>query len=228
MNIEINFSATPYRQVQSVLLRRRLILITLSVTFSLLMAASVRALVSWSATRAQASGLRSQIAREDGLRSRAEAFLNRPDSRRTRQAAEFLNAAFARRAFSWTELFADLEPVVPPRVHVTSIRPEFTADGRVELHLAISSSAKDGGVDLVRRLEHSPRFAQAQIVDERQQEDRSAGSTLQFNISALYIPGFMRTRDGGGAVRAAPGESPADQPASRQGARSEEASLARH
>ena len=133
MNIEINFSAAPYRQVQRALLHRRLILIALSLAFSLLLATSVRALVSWSATRAQAFELRSQIAREDGLRSRAETFLNRPDSRRTRQAAEFLNAAFARRAFSWTELFADLEPVVPQHVHVTSIRPEFTADGRVEL-----------------------------------------------------------------------------------------------
>jgi len=219
MEITLNFASEPYQQVQRFLLRWRLILSVTAILCLALLYGSVTTCLSWHTTRKQVIGLKKQIEQQDRIKANAEAFLNRPESRRTRLTADLLNAAFARKAFSWTEVFADLEPIMPPKLHVTSIHPEFTADGRLELHLTVAASVRDAGVDLVRKLEQSSHFAQAQIIDEKQQNEHSSAEIFQYSITAVYIPGFVRGKtvaekvDLAGTANTPPGEMAANQSA---------------
>ena len=222
MEITVNFASEPYQQVQRVLLHWRIVLSAAAILFAVLLYGTVTACLSWHTTKKQVADLKLQIDRQDRFRANAEAFLNRPDSRRTRLASALLNASFARKAFSWTEVFADLEPIMPPKLHVTGIQPEFTTDGRVELHLTVAASARNAGVDLVRKLEQSSHFTQAQIIDERKQMDRS-NETFLYSITAVYIPGFARgnvaaeKRKVASAATPPPGEMAANQGAMERG-----------
>ncbi len=209
MDISINLASQPYQQVQQLVSRWRLILCATALLALVLCGAAVAAFVSWRTTQQQAAGLTRQIEALDRQKAEAEVFMNRAENRQLRRRAEFLNATIARKAFSWTEVFTDLEHIMPPGLRVTSLHPEINGDDQLELHLTVSGSARGAAIQLVRRLEQSPHFAQAQINSEATQAPQNAqGDSIQYDISAIYIPGFARTamreQEARGAVEAQP------------------------
>ncbi len=193
MDITINLASQPYGQLQRFVLRWRLILSAVALLAVALLYGSVSACLSWRVTQQQASELKQQIAELDRQKADAETYMNRAENRQIRQRAEFLNATIARKAFSWTEVFTDLEHIMPPRLHVTSIHPEVDNEGQLELHLMVAGSERQAAIELVRRLEQSPHFAQAQINSEATQTGQNAqADPIQYSISAIYIPAFAR------------------------------------
>ncbi len=199
MDITINLASQPYQQVQRFLLRWRLLISAVTLLALALLCGSVAACLSWYTIRTQAAALQRQIDKYDRRKAEAEAFLNRPGNRQIRQRAGFLNALIARKAFSWTEVFTDLEQIMPPGLHVTSIHPEVTNDDQLELHLTVAGSKRVAAIELVRRLEQSSHFAQALIQDEATrspQNTQTPGDLVQYNITATYIPGFAREKPG--------------------------------
>lgn len=194
MEITINFASQPYQQVQRFLLRWKLLISATALLAVALMYASVTSYLSWRVTRKQAVETRQRIEQQDRIREQAEAYLNRPEAREVRSRADLLNATIARKAFSWTGVFADLEQVMPPHLHVTSIRPTVSPDGQFELQLAVVGSVPEAGIDLVRRLEQSSHFAQAQIKDESTVKGQGPGDQFRYVVTATYIPTFARAK----------------------------------
>ena len=105
-----------------------------------------------------------------------------------RDRSQFLNDLIERKAFSWTQVFEDLERVMPARIHVVSIRPEVDEDNQLEIKLQVAGESRDRVNELVRKMEESPRFKQPQIKSETQQSGQAAGDNVEFAISALYVP----------------------------------------
>ena len=133
--------------------------------------------------------IRAEIAQRDQERAQAEAFLSQPQNRTIRDRSQFLNALIERKAFSWTHVFEDLERVMPARLHVVSIHPELTSDDQLQIKLTVAGESRDRAIDLVRRMEESPRFRQPEINSENAQTNsQTPGDNVEFNISALYVP----------------------------------------
>ena len=135
--------------------------------------------------------MESVIARFDQERARAEATLNQPQNRVIRDRSRFLNDLFARKAFSWTQLFEDLERVMPAHLHVVSIHPDMSKDNNLEIKLVVGGDNSEQARDLVRKMEASKRFKETHIDSERTSDnDRGANTTdrVQFDINALYVP----------------------------------------
>jgi type IV pilus assembly protein PilN len=133
----------------------------------------------------------SQIASRDKEQADAQALLNLPQNTSTRDRSQFLNDLFQRKAFSWTQVFENLEQVMPPRLHVVSIRPETTSDNELEIKLAVAGDSRERAIDLVRKMEASQRFRQTEIQQESTDTGSAAavaGDTVLFNISAIYVP----------------------------------------
>jgi len=132
-----------------------------------------------------------QIASRDREQADAQALLNQAQNSSTRDRSQFLNDLFQRKAFSWTKVFENLEQVMPPRLHVVSIRPELTPDNELEIKLVVAGDSRDRAIELVRKMEASQRFHQTQIQQETTETGSAgafAGDTVMFNISALYVP----------------------------------------
>jgi len=200
MKITINFATQPYQEIERFMLRWKLVLSGAALLAIVLLSASVVSIVNWRTTRLQAAELRRQIDEQDRMRSQVETLLSRPENQQIRLRAELLNSAIARKAFSWTEVFTDLEGIMPPRMHVASIHPEVNSDDQLELHLSVSGSSREDGIKLVRRLEQSSHFSQARINEERDQDpQKGRGSeVIHFGITAVYIPGFARAKSTAG------------------------------
>ena len=74
-----------------------------------------------------------------------EARMRQPQNTAVLERAQFLNALFASKSFSWTAVMMDLEKVLPAGVQVTSIEPVITQGRRCEHPAAGERGPRPGG-----------------------------------------------------------------------------------
>jgi type IV pilus assembly protein PilN len=125
--------------------------------------------------------------------------LNLPQNATTRDRSQFLNDLFQRKSFSWTKAFEDLEQVMPPRLHVVSIHPELGPDNELEIKLIVAGDSREHALDLVSKMEASQHFHDTYIEEENSSPGNgsTSGDTVQFHITALYVPGIGSSTPGG-------------------------------
>ena len=188
MRVDINLATRPYEDAGPLWLRWGGALAVLGL-FTLILLYSV--LAGWAAARKDRSliALREQqIAARDQERAKAEAILNLPEDRSTRDRSQYLNDLFRRKAFSWTKVFEDLERVMPARLHLVSIHPAMAPDNGLEIKLVVAGESRERALELVRKMESSQRFQQTQIQQWSTQPGQTPGDNVQFDISAVYVP----------------------------------------
>jgi type IV pilus assembly protein PilN len=188
MRIDINLASHPYEDAGPLWLRWGGALAAVAVLTLILL---YSALSGWASARSDRNLIEQreqQIAARDQQKVKAEETLNLPANRGTRDRAQFLNDLFLRKAFSWTKLFEDMERVMPPRLHVVSIRPERTLDNQLEIKIVVAGESRDRAIELVKKMETSQRFQQTQIEQESSGTGQTPGDNVQFDISTMYVP----------------------------------------
>jgi Tfp pilus assembly protein PilN len=187
MRLDINLATQPYEDGRRFWIRWGTIL---DVAGVVTLALVIAAFTSWAAARkdqVQISKFKDDIAKCEQERAKAQEVLDRPENRSTRDQSKFINGLIRRKSFSWTEVFSDLEHMMPPELHVTAIRPEVTKDNQLEIKLSVSGKSRDRAIQLVHRMEQSPRFYQPQIEEESHQTGQN-GDVTHFEIASAYIP----------------------------------------
>jgi Tfp pilus assembly protein PilN len=133
--------------------------------------------------------LQQKIASLEKKRAAAEAISNRPENHDVNAQKNFWNKQFTRRSFSWTQLFNDLQRIMPPRAYVTSVRPEITVDNRLKLTLSIKGDKHDNALELVQKMEKSERFRNPLINTDSSEKDQRTGQMLyKLDIVTYYTP----------------------------------------
>jgi type IV pilus assembly protein PilN len=141
----------------------------------------------------QIADVKRELASLDAEKAQAQAILNKPANRSVADRSQFLNELFARKALSWTRVFSEMERIMPPNIHVVSMKPDYAPDNELLLHMVVATDSRDRAVELVRRMEKSNHFRQPQVVAEavlnNSQGDQSGvGGNIQFDIAAIYLP----------------------------------------
>ena len=198
MRLNINLATQPYEDARLFWKRWGSGLVALGLVTLVLLYFTIAGWLAARQDRVLIDKAEQQIATRDLERSNAQATLNAPQNQTTRDQSAFLNDLFERKALSWTQLFEELERVMPARLHVVSITPELTPDKQLKIKLLVAGDSRDGALELVRKMEASPRFRQTQIVSEQQsdQNAKSPQDLVQFQISALYAPVGAGTQGG--------------------------------
>src|SRR5438445_1132732 len=198
MHIDINLATHPYQDARRFWRQWGLGLSALAILTLLLAYTTVSGFVSARSDHNLIKQREQQIAERDRERTNAERLLNLPENRSIRDRSQFVNVLFQRKAFSWTRVFEDLERVMPPRLHVVSIRPDMSSDN-LEIKLVVAGDSREQALDLVRKMEGSKRFKQTQIESERSEATpNNNGDRVQFDISALYVPSAEVAQESGG------------------------------
>src|SRR6267143_3305871 len=187
MRIDINLASQPYEDARQFWLRWGTALAAVAVLTLALLAGTVTGGLNARRDRAKIADLRTRIAQRDQTRQEAEDFLNRPENRATRDESQLINELIEHKAFSWTRVLEDLEKVMPPRVHLVSIRPELDEDNQLALKMVVAGDSRERGIELERRMEDSRHFARTRISDERYQQS-TTGDNAQMDIVAIYVP----------------------------------------
>lgn len=124
-----------------------------------------------------------RLAELDKQRKDAEATLARPENAGTRDTNDYLNETFKLKSFSWTQVLSDLERLVPSGVQVVSIKPVVVGDD-VKVTMEVSAAERARVLEMVRRMEASPRFPSVGITNESTRDQ----GRLTIDIQADYAP----------------------------------------
>jgi type IV pilus assembly protein PilN len=191
MRLNINLASQPYEDAGRFYMLWLPLLIVLAAIAATLCGYAYHRYDDSRQVENQLSEKRKEIVQLDKERTEAEAILNRPENSGTRDQAQYLNSLFAIKSFSWTNVLADLEKIMPPHVQVVSIKPELNAEGQLQFNLSVTSEKRDDAIELVRRMEASPRFQQAQMVSEKAKND-SKDNKLSVEIVSGYVPAVRK------------------------------------
>jgi type IV pilus assembly protein PilN len=189
VRLNINLATKPYQDVRRVLLQWGGLVLLLAVcTIGL----AWFAVSTWRESRdvnTKIAALESDIAGLDRQHATALAILRLPQNSSVVENSKFLNGLIARKSFSWTRVFMQLEEIMPPKLHVVSISPQLQPKtNTVEVHLTVAGTSRQAAVELVKRLEQSSSFREARITEEREAHDKNSLDTVIFQVAALYVP----------------------------------------
>ncbi len=200
MRTNINLATQPYEDAREYLARWGPLLALLLVVTLGLVWITVRNVRRSSDINGQVSQMRHNIAALDEEKAEAETMLALPQNRGTVQKSQYLNSIFARKAFSWTTVFSDMEKLMPPGLHVISITPELDAQNQLQVHIVVGGERRDRAIQLVRNLEQTPRFRNVMLRSDvtnqvtaapgngRGQSTALDTDLIKFDIVAQYIP----------------------------------------
>jgi type IV pilus assembly protein PilN len=187
MRLDINLATRPYEDSRQFWVRWGAGLGLLGVLTLVLLYFVATGIASARKDRVLITEREQQIAERDAQRTRAEATLNLPENRSTRDRSQFLNDLFQLKAFSWTRVFEDMERVMPNRLRVLSIQPTMSSGHQLELKLIVGGDTREHAQELVRRMEGSQHFQDTKIEIENTQMG-GQGDPVHFEISATYVP----------------------------------------
>lgn len=192
MRFNINLASHPYEVAQTYRRQMTLAITGLGVVAVLLLSyIAYQQLHSRSINR-QLAQIQSQMHSLENEEAQEHAILNKPTNKVIADQSDFLNQLFARKSLSWTHIFTEMEKIVPPELHVVSMKPEYTKTNDLVLHVIVATDSRDRAVELVRNMEKSNHLRQAQIVAEtvttNSGDQAAGGGNIQFDIAAIYVP----------------------------------------
>ncbi|MGB8887065.1 MAG: PilN domain-containing protein [Candidatus Korobacteraceae bacterium] len=193
MRLNINLASQPYEVARQYRQRMTAVIAALSLAAVVLLGYIIYQRVHSRTILRKLAEVQQQIDGLDREESQARAILNKPANRVVADQSNFLNELFARKALSWTRIFTEMERIVPPELHVVSMKPEYTKTNDLMLHMMVATDSRERAVELVRHLEKSNHFRQPQVVAETVVANTSAQAAgtgnIQFDITAIYVPG---------------------------------------
>ncbi len=186
MRLDLNLATRPYEDAREFWIRWGSVVAVLALVTLALVAWSVRGWMNAGKDRRAIAELQAQIHGRDAERASAQAYLELPANRSTRDQSQFLNGLIQRKAFSWTRVFEDLERVMPNNLHVVSLRPEINEQGQLQLDMKVVGNTRAPAVELVHRMEGSRHFQGSQLVQESQAGEN--GTAVVATVAAIYVP----------------------------------------
>lgn len=186
MRCKINLATQPYEDAGRFYGRWLLALALVTIVSAVLVYAAAS---NWRASREAGRQIRQfkqTLAQLNSDQKAEEAILNEPQNQDMRVRGEFLNDAIRRKSFSWTQVFSELERIMPTGLHVVSIKPELAADNQLAIRMTVAGDSRERGMELMRRMEESKAFHATALVNEN--TGTQPPDSISFDISALYTP----------------------------------------
>jgi Tfp pilus assembly protein PilN len=161
MKIPINLASQPFRRDRA--------MIAASVAVSLLLVASLGALISLilldrsqtAEVRGELDRLNREIHQVSAEQAKLDGVLRRPENTEVLERSVLLNQILYRKGISWTKILEDLGTTLPYNVQVMNIRPFVNKDNRITLDMQVAAQMQGAIVDFLKALESSPLFQDA-------------------------------------------------------------------
>ena len=103
---------------------------------------------------AQVRQMQMEIKKLDSESAVSQAILASGGNKPARLQAQFLNTVIARKSFSWTRTFSDLERIMPAQVHLISLEPRFDEANQLEIRMSVGATSHEKATELLKKLEH--------------------------------------------------------------------------
>jgi type IV pilus assembly protein PilN len=138
------------------------------------------------AVREKIGKIRLEMIGMEQQRSELEQFFNRPENAKLHDRSAFLNTLIDEQSLNWTQMFMDLEKILPAGVRVISIQPKHEK-GIVEVKLVVGAISDDAKLKFLNALEKSSSFTRVILINEKP-STLSPGNAdrVDIELSAVY------------------------------------------
>lgn len=189
MRLNINLASLKYEDVRQFYFRWGMAAALTGVLTVILLVLAALNYSKSSQSNDRIRALEEQKADLEKRRADAQAISNRPENHDVNAQKNYWNKQITRRSLSWTQLFNDLQRIMPGRAYLSSVHPEITPDNRLKLTLGIVGDNHQNALELVQKMERSERFRGPIINFEATQKDpRSTAMIYKFEIVTYYTP----------------------------------------
>jgi type IV pilus assembly protein PilN len=141
------------------------------------------------ALRVRADGVRQEMVGLMRQRDELENFFKEEQNARLNERSTFLNSLIDEQSLNWTQMFMDLEKILPTGVRLVSIEPAHEK-GRVLVRLQVGAISDEAKLKFVRALESSPAFKEVREISETGVEPQAGGGDLdrvQIQLTVVYV-----------------------------------------
>jgi type IV pilus assembly protein PilN len=137
--------------------------------------------------RRRTEEIRAKLAKLEDQRTELDKYFQQRDVANLRERAAFLNSMIDARSFDWTQMFMDLERILPPGVRVISIEPKQDK-GQIEVKLRIGASSDEAKLKFQQGMEDSKVFRNVRELHEFTPQAASGVSIdpLVVELTAVY------------------------------------------
>lgn len=134
---------------------------------------------------AKEQSIRARLAQLETERQGLRAFFDRPDNAKLHDRAIFINNFIDERSFNWTQMFMDLERILPPGVRIVSIEPQ-QSKSHIEVKFRVGAMGDDAKIKFLRALENSRQFARIRLAKDSKSLNGSPGDPDLLELTAEY------------------------------------------
>jgi type IV pilus assembly protein PilN len=141
------------------------------------------------ALRARAASVRQEMVGLMRERDELESFFKEEQNARLSERSTFLNSLIDEQSLNWTQMFMDLEKILPTGVRLVSIEPAHEK-GRVLVRLMVGAISDETKLKFVRALENSPAFKEVQVVTDKYTEPQPGTGDVdrvQIQLTVVYV-----------------------------------------
>ncbi|MCU1243331.1 MAG: hypothetical protein JWO71_4057 [Candidatus Acidoferrum typicum] len=141
------------------------------------------------ATRARAAAVRQEMVGLMGKRDELETFFKEERNARLNQRSTFLNSLINEESLNWTQMFMDLEKIMPTGVRLMNIEPAHDK-GQVLVKLQIGAISDEAKLKFLRALESSPAFKEVRVEHDTKSEPQEGTGDLDHlhvQLTAVYV-----------------------------------------
>ena len=116
-------------------------------------------------------------------RRELDEFFARPENAKLKERANFVNGIIDERSFDWTQMFMDLEKIMPVGVHVVRIQPQ-REKGHMFVRLTVAATTDESKIKFLHAMENSSAFSNVELVSIHGAQTGGDLATLELN--AIY------------------------------------------
>jgi type IV pilus assembly protein PilN len=136
--------------------------------------------------RERVDTVRSEMISLERQRGELEQFFGRPENAKLHDRSAFLNTIIDEQSLNWTQMFMDLEKILPAGVRVVSIQPKHDK-GIVEVKLTIGAMSDEAKLKFLHALEQSSSFTHVQMLSEKQVvPTNGSNDRIDVELTAVY------------------------------------------
>ncbi|OLB26075.1 MAG: hypothetical protein DMG42_03715 [Acidobacteria bacterium] len=137
------------------------------------------------AFRTESASVSKEMEELTAERDKLDRFFSEPENAKLDERASFINAIIDAKSFNWTNMFMDLEKILPIGVHVISIEPK-QVNGQASVKLTIGAASDEAKGKFLHALEQSNVFSHLQLINVRPPSRQTAGDQVELELTVIY------------------------------------------
>lgn len=189
MKVRLNVATNPLQTHRKFLAVSGLISAVAGIVFLALGWHVYSARKSNEALRAKAAAVRQEMVGLMRQREELENFFKEEQNAKLNERSTFLNSLIDEQSLNWTQMFMDLEKILPIGVRLLSIEPGHDK-GKVLVRLHVGAISDEAKLKFLRALENSPAFKEVREINEVFSEPQQGSADLdhlQIQLTAVYV-----------------------------------------